>query len=568
MNELKTILKLFDVISNNSKKFILSLVVVSIISSILEVFSIGAVVPFLTAIFYPDKVLENSLVRFAYESFGVSIPPAYFFSILFISLISVSTLLRILLVWKQSQLSHIIGSELGKVYVEKLMKRNLLEVVSSKSSKAISGVAIKMNSIIYQSISPLIIIATSFIVMGFVILALLFLNPLALVLTVAFFCLVYASIASKINVILTKNSKIINNGVDGIVQLLQEAINGYRENKIFSRTRTIIEEYYSLDSPLRFAQAVNHFLRGSPKFFIEFLVILIFSFLGLFVVVTNVYSGSDALAVFGLSVLSAQRMLPIAQSIYGGWVAIKTGHASLEAVLEQLHRPAVISSKANQNISFNNWSDIFIENISFAYDDKNKIFDRLSTNIKRGGRYRIIGSSGSGKSSFLDLISGFIYPLEGSIRIDKTNLINGNESIWQENISYVAQKPFLFDGSLKKNITMKDNDNEINLNRLKTAIQLTGIVPEIVKSLSDIEFQVGESGGFLSGGQQQRVAIARALYRDSSLLILDEATSALDSASEKKIINSILSIEDLAVVFTSHREDTIFSGYESINLSD
>ena len=115
---------------------------------------------------------------------------------------------------------------------------------------------------------------------------------------------------------------------------------------------------------------------------------------------------------------------------------------------------------------------------------------------------------------------------------------------------------------------MKDNDNEINLNRLKTAIQLTGIVPEIIKSLSDIEFQVGESGGFLSGGQQQRVAIARALYRDSSLLILDEATSALDSASEKKIINSILSIEDLAVVFTSHREDTIFSGYESINLSD
>jgi ATP-binding cassette subfamily B protein len=182
----------------------------------------------------------------------------------------------------------------------------------------------------------------------------------------------------------------------------------------------------------------------------------------------------------------------------------------------------------------------------------------VSLRIKRGERVGVIGSTGYGKSTFVDLLMGLLMPTDGGIFIDGKLLDRGNLLSWQKNIAHVPQSIYLTDATIEENIAFNIPKHLINHNRVISAARQAQIATFIEQLPNQYETKVGERGVRLSGGQRQRIGIARALYKDVSLIVFDEATSALDEKTESAIIESINSLNsNLTLLIISHRMSTL-----------
>ena len=200
-----------------------------------------------------------------------------------------------------------------------------------------------------------------------------------------------------------------------------------------------------------------------------------------------------------------------------------------------------------------------MKNIKFEYATKknNLIFKNINLKIKKNSKVCILGKTGSGKSTFVDLIIGLLQPKEGKVLVDETNIEDCLET-WQNKISYVPQTTFLTDSTILENITFGTIDSEVNFKKLDRAIKLANLENMINKMPEKLQTKIGERGVMLSGGQIQRLGLARAFYRDFEILILDESTNALDSETEQKIYSNIK---------TEFTDKTIFSITHNRNLS-
>ena len=202
-------------------------------------------------------------------------------------------------------------------------------------------------------------------------------------------------------------------------------------------------------------------------------------------------------------------------------------------------------------------TEIELKNVSFTYENnKKKILDRINLKIKKNSKIAIVGKSGSGKTTIVDIIIGLLKPSEGYLLIDGIKL--SQLPNWNRKIGYIPQNFYLFDESIKRNVAFGINEKNINIDKVNKAIEFAQL-RDFVKSLDNgIETVVGNQGIMLSGGQKQRIIIARAAYNDPDILILDEATSAIDEEVEKEFINNLLKIgKNKTIIIISHRSTTI-----------
>ena len=193
--------------------------------------------------------------------------------------------------------------------------------------------------------------------------------------------------------------------------------------------------------------------------------------------------------------------------------------------------------------------------VSFCYPQtKLSAITALSLTIRRGERVGVVGSSGAGKSTLIDILVGLLRPSSGGVYVSGSLLTLELERAWQQQMGYVAQSPFLVDGTLLDNVTLGADDREDREKRCIEALHAAGLGPMLQSLPQGIYSRGGDLGGKLSGGQRQRVAIARALYRKATILVFDEATSALDSITERDVVDGIFALgRDVTVVIIAHR---------------
>ena len=189
--------------------------------------------------------------------------------------------------------------------------------------------------------------------------------------------------------------------------------------------------------------------------------------------------------------------------------------------------------------------------------NRTEILKNFNFYIKKNSKIGIVGSSGAGKTTFLDLLIGLLEPTSGEVLVDKRK-VSLNDSSWRDRIAYVPQYNYLIDDTLEKNIALGIIDQNIDHSLINSLLDLTFLKEEIISKKSNgHKLLVGERGVNLSGGQIQRIGIARALYRKPSLLIMDEPTSSLDLENEKKIISIINKIKNMTVIIVSHKKSTL-----------
>ena len=531
-----------------------------LITSITDIMSIGAIIPFLAVLTTPEAFYANTTAQFFITFFNISSINSLLFAVTFgfCSLALIAGSLRLVLLWFITRISFEVGADLSL----SIFNRTLLQPYSvhclRNSSEVISGITNKASTLTHNIIVPFLTMMSSMTLVCLVLAVLVYAEPLLACLLVGFFGISYLSLALALKKRLESNSSVIAKEADSLIKTLQEGLGGIRELLLDNNQSTYVRMYGKSDRALRRAQANSAFIGGSPRYVLETVGIILISLIAL-LVSKEAGDLQNSLPVLGLFVLGAQRLLPNLQQSYGAWSSIKAGQVSLSDTLDLLNQKIFEPEKNDkvQLMSFNN--SITFENVKFSYlPEMPLILDGFNISINKGDRVGFFGETGSGKSTTVDLLMGLLFPVQGKILIDGQVLTLENVSDWQQKISHVPQSIFLADASIEQNIAFGIEPELIDRVKVVEAAQQAKIHDFIDELKEKYETEVGERGVRLSGGQLQRIGIARALYKKSSVVIFDEATSSLDSTTENYVMEAIGELSsELTVIVVAHRLTTL-----------
>tara|TARA_Y100001936_G_scaffold224571_1_gene242284 strand:- start:17 stop:1798 length:1782 start_codon:yes stop_codon:yes gene_type:complete len=357
-----------------------------------------------------------------------------------------------------------------------------------------------------------------------------------------------------------------------LLKNMTNSFSAIKEIKVFGKEKEFIDNYIkdarvSIETEFK----KHSFTNTLPRFWFEWITVL-----GMIILVFILYSYSNQMSnlipTLGLFAAAAFRLVPSIVRIMNNLQRFKYNYPVLKTLSEEIQNSKeevnLINSNTfglnekNKNINFSD--KIEIKNLSFKYPNtEKKIIKNLSLSINHGSIIGIVGESGVGKTTLINLLLGLITPDEGDIAVDGDSIFK-NIRGWQKNVGYVPQTITLFDDTIKKNIAFGQRENEIDNQKIARSIkesQLEKLINEVPKGF---DTNIGEFGERLSGGQKQRIGIARALYTKPNILIMDESTNSLDVMTEKKIVEELFQLKgSITIIIVAHRQ-SIFEKCDKI----
>ena len=551
---------IFSHISWKRRYQFIGLLFLTVLGSLAEMLSLSAVIPFIGILTQPEEIFNNDFFSPFIKNYNIESPKSLVLPItlFFCFCALLAGLMRLLLLWSSINISNSTGADLSKDVYKKTLFQPYKVHISRNTSEIISGITQKVNNAT-SAISSLITVITSILLMLAILATLLIIDPLIASVSLISFSIVYFLIAFFTRIRLKKNSNFISISQIKVVKSLQEGLGAIRDILLDNNQLLFTKEYGKNVVLLQKSLGENQYITLAPRFVMEALGMVLIAFFA-YLAVSLTKGTSDlnsTLPVLAALALAAQRLLPLLQQVYGNWSAVLGSIISLQDILELLNQPLPDRAGVQKKVVF--VKEIELKEFSFKYEnDKEFILEKVNIKFKKGSKVGIIGETGAGKSTLIDLLMGLLNPTKGELLID--NKILNDEIIlgWQSNISHVPQDIFLIDESIEKNITFGFRDNEIDKDKIDEVID-RALLREFVDSSSyGLSLKVGEKGVRLSGGQKQRIGLARALYKNPSILVLDEATSALDNETEEKVIRSLNSLNDDVTIFMiAHRQSTL-----------
>ena len=538
-----------------------SLLLVMLLSGLAELVSLGAVLPFLALLSDPRRLWQQPFVqslamRVGFTSESQLVLPV---SLLFAFAAVMAAFIRLSNLWLNVRLAAAVGSDLScEAYRRTLyqpyevhLQRNSSEVIKRVTNQIVETVA-ALNSLLQMITSAVVALG---LLTGLVIID----APVAFG-AVALFGTAYGLLAITARRQLRSNSHKISKASSQQLKVLQEGLGAIRDVLLDGSQSAYLQGYRKADRPQRQLRAKNVFLATFPRYALEALGIVGIAFLG-GVLVSQRGNGVEVIPLLGALALGAQRLLPVLQQFYSGWAALKGYNAAMQGVLEMLNQalPLQIDGVKALHIC----KSVVFNDVHYRYkENQPKVLQGLNLEIKRGERIALIGSTGSGKSTLVDLLMGLLIPTSGMLVVDGVDLHDPAHPerilAWRASIAHVPQSIYLADRSISENIAFGVPPHEIDMVRVKQAAEQAQIANFIEASREGYGSFVGEQGIRLSGGQRQRIGIARALYKKANILVLDEATSALDTSTEKTVMDAINAFsQSLTVIMIAHRLSTV-----------
>ena len=536
------------------------LMVQMIFTSFAEVFSIGAVLPFLGVLINPEQVFRHDIVRRLAGLVGVTTPQGMLlpFTVLFAFAALLSGGMRLLQIWANTRVSFATGTDLSIALYHKTLYQPYAVHVSRNSSTIINAVSAKVMQVINAGVMPAITMLTSTFILCSIMATLIIIDPVIALTAFGGFGLAYALVIKLTRSRLKENSQLIARESTQVIKSLQEGLGGIRDVLIDGNQPVYCEVYRRAVFPLRRAQGNNSFFSESPRFGVEAIGMLLIAVLAYWL--AGQPGGMARTApVLGTLALGAQRMLPALQYLYSAWSLLQGNSASIGEVLDLLDQPMpeINDEEALKALPFE--SSLVLCGLSFKYShDAPEVLQGIDLEILKGNRVGFIGTTGSGKSTLLDIVMGLLAPTKGSVEVDGTPVTLNNRRSWQKHIAHVPQSIFLSDASIEENIALGVPKGKIDKERVRQAAQQAQIADIIESWPKKFQTFVGERGIRLSGGQRQRIGIARALYKQADVIIFDEATSALDNQTEEAVMRAIDELhEERTVLIIAHRLTTL-----------
>lgn len=566
-NDLRQIVKASEI--SNLKLIYIGFLILSVM--LLETLSIGILIPIVDFIF-SDDLNSNiiQIIKLLNLDFNSKYNLLFQFSLLLILFFILKIIVLIYCNWYQTnflvdfriKLSRLIFEKYSNVSYEDSLFNNTSTILRDLNSESEKTAGIIKNS--------LIILTELLVILGIIILLFLVNTEVTLSVIIFMFFAVYFLIkllqkklhewgSKRIFVDQKKNESI------------QNTFTGFKEiiiNKTINFFYKSFDEFQSTSAKLN---GKRIFIQTLPRLWIEFMVIITFSI----IIITLKGSSIDELIkILSLFLISCLKLIPSANKIVTQLQGLKFFLPSVSRVnyIITNFEDVVNDDKKNNNRKKVPIEDIQFKNVNYNYkNQKDFVFKDLNLHINSGDCVGVYGKSGSGKSTFVNLISFLLYPKSGEIVVNKENF-EISKQIVQNNIGYVSQNTFIFEGTVKDNIIFGRDTTESNENlskKIENSIRLSNLIDFINSLDGKTESILSENGNNLSGGQKQRLGIARALFNDPEILILDEATSALDENSSNLIMKEIYNLKKKkTLVIISHNLKNLYKCDYILHLED
>ena len=553
-HKIASLKKLWALINADKKKKLSYLVFFSFIVSVLEVLTIGSVVPFISSILAPENFFKYEFIsRLISNLFNYNEKNLFFITtILFALVILFSGIARHYLLKYSIKLSYDIGLDLDILAYKFYIYQDYEDYINWNSSNGVNLIT-KKNEIINSSIilAAVSLITSSMITVG-VLLCLLYLNIYASLSILIIFGLIFRYISKKNKVTLHKNGETISINSELMIKKIQESFRSFRDITIDKAQEICIADIKKYNEMVRNSESSNAFISQSPKIVIETTGMIFLVLTALLFYNANL-SRESIISVLGIIAISGARLGPLLQQIYFSLSNLNSGLPILDGFLKTIK---IIKKNNNQKpITFD--KNITLKNIYYKYpNQENYVLKGINLTINKGERIGFVGKSGSGKSTLIDIVLGFLNPTKGQVLIDGIKLTKNNRNAWFDNIAHVPQAISLIDSTIKDNIFF--NSKTTNNKKLISILKQSDLYNYVFSLKRNLGTYIGEMGIRISGGQRQRLAIARGLYKDSDLLILDEATNALDSDGESIILSNIMKENKTkTIIMITHRQSSL-----------
>ena len=537
-----------------------------------EIISISAIIPILNLIVNPGSYLDSNMLNIfeklpfalSEENFPIVVLLIYVFAVFFTSGLKIINVI----------LFARFGASLGNDFSDKIFNyfiRTDYQIHKSRnSSEIVSNIVLYTDDTVASIVSILHLIACLINTL-FITLALLLYDPKLAFTLIFLLALVYLFIGFKVRLNLFKNNQISTLLNKERIQKIQESASNLREIILGDLYNLYSQNYNKLDKKSRHARAQNMVISMLPRYIVEFIALVLIAVIAIFFLNSS-NSSNENIILLGFFAVGAQKLLPTVQQSFAYWSSFKgTSYALFKiiSILIKIKKSEIkfynkkqVSRNYSKSYKFNK---IQVEDISFNYlNTKGLILKTKSFSINKGEKVVIIGKSGQGKSTLLDIISGLLAPNKGFIKINGEDI---NKSIsyksnWQKMIGYVSQTVILKDDTLISNIAFNHKeDDQIDKAWLNQVIDISGLYDCVDSLPNGLNTVVGENGGLLSGGQRQRVSLARAIFQKPKILLLDEATSALDKNLESKIIENLCNSfpYEITIIAVTHNKEILKS---------
>lgn len=561
--------RLWAQLNRRRQRQLLLVVALMLASSLAEMLSLGAVVPFLAVLAEPERIWSTVQAQALAAVFGWQQPMDLLLPLCLAFAVAalIAGGVRLLALRVTIALANGIGSDLSIEVYRRTLYQPYAVHLQRNSSEAISAIATEVDQVVNMLNGLLQLLTAGLVSLGLASL-LLWLNPgvtLAVALVVGGGYGLAMALSRRQ---LQRLGPAIVRDQAQLIRSLQEGLGAIRDVILDGHQPAYTALYGQADRRLRQQRGQAQFLSMAPRYGMEAIGLVAIA-LAAMVLVAGRAGFLGALPLLGALALGAQRLLPSLQLIYGSWNGCRINLPALVSVLGYLEQPVAQADLAVSPVPLPLEQEIRLQRVSFRYsNDGPWVLRDLDLRIGRGERIGIVGETGSGKTTLVDLLMGLLEPTAGAVLVDSAALEGSRLRAWRSAIAHVPQSIFLADASIAENIAFGLPKDQIDRQRLERAAQQAQIAGFIASLPQGYATAVGERGVRLSGGQRQRIGIARALYKQAAVLVLDEATSALDQATESEVMEAIHALSpELTIVMIAHRLSTLENCERLINPS-
>ncbi len=528
------------------KKKIIFIQIISVLNSVLQLLSILSFGP-LILFFSGNEILsKNKYLNFILNQNIEAFNLVFIVAIIFV----LSNLLNIYVAKVTLKTGHQIGAILGNLFFKQVLSNNLINE-NSKNFQIINSLNIEITRITNGIIIPLLYISSKFSNVFFIFLGLIIINFQLAFVSLLFLLSVYLIILYFFRKRFKINSEIISYQSSQRQKIISESIYNFRETIIFKLEDLFIKQFNSANKQYFRGISKNQFLSSVPRNIIEIFLFSILIYLIYFLYTSSLLMGT--LPIIGIYIVALYKLLPSLQNIASSYASIKSNINAWKNVL-----PIISKKEKTRKLDLKNYeiNKIEISNLNFSFGSK-IIFQDTSINLEEGKIIGIVGTTGIGKTTFFDLLCGFLQSKKIRIKINNNKIFNDlDEFDLKSHVSLVTQKPLVLNNSVIKNISFEEKEN-VDQKKI-----------EFVSKICDLDFIenlpnkwntiIGEKNSQLSSGQIQRISIARAIYSDNKILLLDEPTNNLDPYTEDKIMNNLTKLKKgRIIILISHNLENL-----------
>jgi len=564
--------KILQLLSARERRQAYLLVGLILVMGVLDAVGVASIMPFISVAADPQVVAENRYLSAAYARLGFASSDEFLFflGVMVFAILVLSIAFKAMTTWALLRYTHMREYSLGRRLVAGYLHQPYEAFLDRHSADFAKVILTEVHEVISSALVPFMqLVAQSVIALALMVLLVAADPFLALCVTLGLgigYGLIYLLLRQRLG----RLGKERVEARQLLFKTLTEAFGGIKEVKISGLERIISRRY---ESPARrYAQQVTsaQLAKQMPRYLLEIL-----AFGGMLAVVLYLMRTAGglqgALPIIGLYALASYRLMPAIQQVYAHMSTLRFAGPALDAVhadLVALRSPPADVEANRHPLKFER--AIVLDDIVYAYPKSTRtVLDRLSLAIPAHATVGLVGTTGSGKTTTVDIILGLLRPHSGEVRVDDVAITDTNLRAWQCSLGYVPQSIYLTDESVSANIAFGVPAGQIDMEQVERAARIANLHDFVLRELPrGYDTVVGERGVRLSGGQRQRIGIARALYHRPQVLILDEATSALDTMTEQAVMDAVHNLHnEVTVILIAHRLSTV-QGCDRIYLLD